>query len=64
MKYIIFFLFVCIVFSCSNPYTNPQTSKALSEREQIEQLKQQNTLLKEQNIYLKRIAEALEKNSK
>lgn len=49
---------------CSNPYCNPQASKAVSEREQLEQAKIQNELLKEQNIQLKRVADALENSTK
>lgn len=45
--------------SCS--YFAPQTSKAVSEAEQTELIKQQVELQKEQNIQLKRIADALEK---
>jgi hypothetical protein len=64
MKYLLISVFILIAFSCSNPYTNPQTSKAVSEKEQVEEMKKQNILLEQQNQYLKRIAEALEVKSK
>lgn len=63
MKYIFIFLILGIA-GCSNPYTNPQTSKAVSEKEQVEELRKQNILLEQQNQYLKRIAEALESKNK
>lgn len=50
-------LMFAIVFSCSNPYVNPNTSKAISEEKQIE-------LLKEQNKLLERIAVAIENKNK
>jgi hypothetical protein len=62
MKYLLTTFLIVIAFSCSNPYANPQTSKALSEKEQVEEMKKQNILLEQQNQYLKRIAVALEKN--
>lgn len=62
MKKIILIAIVAIsLSSCSNPYWNPQTAKAVDEREQTELLKQEVELLKEQNVQLKRIADALEK---
>lgn len=62
MKKIILLAFIAIsISSCSNPYWNPQTAKAVDEREQTEIMKQQVELQKEQNIQLKRIADALEK---
>lgn len=48
---------------CSSPYFNPQTSKAISEQKQIEILQGQDSLLREQNKQLKRIADALDKLS-
>ena len=54
-------LFTC---SCSSPYINPQTSKAISEQEQLEELKKQNQLLIQQNIQLKRIADAIEQQTR
>lgn len=50
-------LIFAIICSCSNPYVNPQTSKAISEARQIE-------LLKEQNKLLERIAVAIENKNK
>jgi hypothetical protein len=38
-------------------YLNPQTSKALTEQKQLEQLERQSKLMQEQNIQLKRIAD-------
>jgi PBP1b-binding outer membrane lipoprotein LpoB len=62
MKKIILLAVIAIsLSSCSNPYINPQTAKAVSEEEQVELLKQQVELQKEQNVQLKRIADALEK---
>lgn len=62
MKKIILIAIIAIsLSSCSNPYLNPQTAKAIDEREQTEILKQEVELLKEQNVQLKRIADALEK---
>jgi transposase-like protein len=63
MKYFIIFLIIGMV-GCSNPYANPQTSKAVSEKEQVEELRKQNILLEQQNQYLKRIAVALEVKNK
>lgn len=63
MKYIFVFLFIGLA-ACSNPYTHPQTSKAISEKEQVEELRKQNILLEQQNNYLKRIAEAMEAKNK
>lgn len=62
-KYFIFVLTICItlcvlIIGCD--YVAPQTSKAITEKDQLEQLKQQNELLKQQNQYLERIAIALE----
>ncbi len=64
MKYLITAFLIVAVFGCSNPYTNPETSKALSEKEQLSELQKQNILLEQQNQYLKRIAEALETKNK
>lgn len=64
MKYLFFILLVGVIAGCSNPYANPQTSKAVSEREQVEEMKKQNILLEQQNQYLKRIAVALEAKNK
>lgn len=50
-------------FGCSNPYINPDISKAKSEEKQVELLQSQDTLLREQNKELKRIADALERLS-
>ena len=47
---------------CSNPYVNPQTSKAVSERDQLEEMKVQSALMQEQNRQLKRIADYLTPN--
>lgn len=46
--------------ACSNPYVNPQASKAVSEQKQVELLKEQNELLKKQTMQLERIANAME----
>lgn len=54
---------IFLVNSCSNPYVAPETSKAISERDQIELLKKQNELLQQQNLQLERIAKSLEKIS-
>lgn len=59
---IIAMMFFCM--GCSNPYCTPNTDKAFSEREQLEQAKIQNELLKEQNTQLKRVADALESKTK
>lgn len=64
MKYLSATLLIAITLSCSNPYTNPETSKAISEKEQLKELQKQNILLDQQNQYLKRIAEALEAKDK
>lgn len=56
----VWFFATCILvfyLGCSNPYVNPQTSKAISEARQIE-------LLKEQNKLLERIAVAIENKNK
>jgi hypothetical protein len=63
MKYILAFLIIGMS-GCSNPYTHPNTSRALSEKEQVGELRKQNILLEQQNQYLKRIAEALEAKNK
>jgi hypothetical protein len=64
MKYLFTILLIGAIASCSNPYTNPETSKALSEKEQLNELQKQNILLEQQNQYLKRIAVALEAKNK
>lgn len=51
MKYFIGTLFIVTALSCSNPYTNPETSKSLSEKEQLNELQKQNILLEQQNQY-------------
>lgn len=57
-------LIVCICIpGCSSPYCSPSRSKAISEIEQVEQLKKQNELLKEQNKLLERIAIGIETNN-
>ena len=61
MKKLILIYGCFILFGCSNPYVNPDTSKALSEQQQLEESKQQTILMQEQNKQLKRIADALEK---
>lgn len=50
-------LIFAIICSCSNPYINPNTSKAISEQKQIQLLEQQNKLLE-------RIAIAIENKNK
>ena len=62
MKYLIAFALFSTA-SCSNPYVNPATSKAISEEKQIELLIEQNKLLQSQNLQLERIAVALEKTA-
>lgn len=52
-------IIILLLSSCS--YFSPQVSKALTEKEQTEALLQQVELMKEQNVQLKRIANALEK---
>jgi hypothetical protein len=64
MKYLLTSVFIVIAFSCSNPRVAPQTSAAVNLEKQTEILQKQNELLAQQNQYLKRIAEALEANSK
>lgn len=64
MKYLFSILLFGAIVGCSNPYTNPETSKALSEKEQLSELQKQNLLLEQQNQYLKRIAVALEAKNK
>lgn len=59
MKLLFISLLVLIVAGCSNPYVNPQTSKAVSEAAQLEEMKSQSALMVEQNRQLKRIADAL-----
>jgi hypothetical protein len=61
LQYITVILFCAVAVSagCSNPYVNPQTSKAVSERDQLEEMKTQTLLLQEQNKQLKRIADAM-----
>lgn len=60
MKKILILALVAIsLSSCS--YIDPQRSKAIDEAEQTELLEQQVELQKEQNVQLKRIADALEK---
>lgn len=60
MKKIILIAIVAIsLSSCS--YFAPTTSKAIDEAKQTELMKEQVELQKEQNIQLKRIADALEK---
>lgn len=58
---VIIWIIILLLSSCSNPYINPQVSKAVDEKEQTEALLQQVELMKEQNVQLKRIANALEK---
>ena len=52
-------LFALGVASCS--YVDPQRSKALSEEKQTALMQSQDTLLREQNKQLAKIANALEK---
>ncbi|HMW11087.1 MAG TPA: hypothetical protein PJ987_11655 [Bacteroidia bacterium] len=60
MKKILILVLVAIsLSSCS--FFSPQTSKALDEAAQTKLMEQQVELLKEQNVQLKRIADALEK---
>lgn len=44
----------CLLFSCANEYWSPSTSKAITEKKQLEQLVIQNK-------QLKRIADAIER---
>jgi hypothetical protein len=60
MKKLILFCFALFIGACNNPYLNPQTSKAISEQKQLEQNEAQTQLMQEQNLQLKRIADALE----
>lgn len=63
MKKIVLLAFIAIsLSSCS--YFSPQTSKAIDEAKQTELMEQQVELQKEQNIQLKRIADALEQIKK
>ena len=56
-----FALLLIALFLCSCEILFPDQSKALTEKEQAEILKQRNELIKEQNKHLDRIATALEK---
>lgn len=59
IKILLFILLASVWMGCSNPYVNPQTSKAVSEAAQLEEMKSQSALMVEQNRQLKRIADAL-----
>lgn len=61
----VLFIYAVLIFGsgCSNPYVNPDTSKAITEQEQLKELKEQNAMMKEQTVQLKRIADALEKKT-
>lgn len=60
-KLSIIIIIIIIAFtSCGNPYTDPETSKALSQDKQVELMKEHNKKIDEQNKQLKRIADALE----
>lgn len=57
----IFILALVVISLSSCSYLDPQISKAIDEEDQTELMKQQVELQKEQNLQLKRIADALEK---
>ena len=48
-----------LVSGCSNPYINPNTSKAVTEQAQLEEMKAQSIQMQEQTRQLKRIADVL-----
>ena len=54
MKKLLVVVLMLLVSGCDNPVLNPDTSKAISEKRQVE-------ILESQNIYYERIATALEK---
>ena len=56
--------FMFLIIGCSNPYLNPDISKALTEKEQFAELQKQNVLLERQTIALEKIASILEKGDK
>lgn len=62
MKYLTIIVLISLC-GCSNPYINPNTSKAVSEQAQLEEMKAQSVLMQEQNKQLKRIADALNKDT-
>lgn len=45
------------VVGCGNPYLDPQTSKAVSERDQLRESEKQTALMERQTIALEKIAE-------
>lgn len=53
LQHLIIFMVIFTLFGCSNPYCNPNTSKAVDEREQT-------TEMKRQTEQLHRIADALD----
>lgn len=60
--FLIFVLFVCLSASgCSLEYTNPNRSKAITEKKQYEEMQRQTRLMERQTEALERIADAIEK---
>lgn len=59
MKKVLFLLLILGAVSCSNPYVAPNTSKAITEKDQLEETKKQTLLLNEQNEWEKKQTECL-----
>jgi len=55
---------VVLVSGCGNPYVDPARSKALSEIEQVEEIKKQTALLERSAAADERAANALERMAK
>lgn len=49
-----------LILAAGCEFIAPSTSKALTEKEQVRLMEQQNELLREQNSALNRIADAIE----
>lgn len=64
MKKVLFLLLILGVASCRNPYIAPNTSKALTEKEQLEETKKQTVIMETINFHLARIAHVLEQLAK
>ncbi len=56
MKILCLIILTFIVCGCSNPYFNPDTSKALTEISQAKELKEQGKTLERIAIALEKIA--------